>query len=186
MDPTGEPHLQEAPTVNTGRTSLLSFLLFFVALFAAFPLIQVSPAAALAAGAVSALSFSYAMYLWIWAMRKGDPRLVRRGKSGTAEIVESKQTSWQMAAGEYYGIGAPSVWKYKLEVTLPDHGPYKTVLYICAHLHKGAPIPVKVSRWNHKRVTVDGPALAEQGGGINRSTRREEAIKEFLADRGQS
>jgi hypothetical protein len=47
--------------VNTGRTSLLCFLLFFVALFAAIPLIQVSPAVALAAGVVSVLSFIYTM-----------------------------------------------------------------------------------------------------------------------------
>ncbi len=172
--------------MNTGRTSLLFFFLFFVALFAAFPLIQVSPAAALAAGAVSALSFIYTMYLWIWGMRKGDPRLLRRGESGTAEVVESKETSWSMASGEYYGIGAPSVWKYKLEVTLPGHDPYKTVLYICAHLREGTTIPVKVSRWNHKRVTVDGPALSEEGGGSSRSARREQAIQEALADRGRS
>jgi hypothetical protein len=171
--------------VNTGRTSLVCSLLSFVALFAAIPLLAVSPPAALVAGVVSALSFSYAMYLWVWGMRKGDPRLLRRGKSGTAEVVESKQTSWQMAAGEYYGIGAPSVWKYKLEVTLPGRGPYKTVLYICARLHEGTTVPVKVSRWNHKRVTVDGPALSDEGGS-SRSTRRGQAIQEFLAERGNS
>jgi hypothetical protein len=171
--------------VNTGRTSLLCFLLFFVALFAAIPLIQVSPVVALAAGVVSVLSFIYTMYLWLWGMRKGDPWLARRGVSGTAEVVESKGTSWSMASGEYYGIGAPSVWKYKLDVTLPGRGPYKTVLYICAHLHEGT-VPVKVSRWNHKRVTIDGPALSEAGGGSNRSARREQAIQEVLAERGNS
>lgn len=172
--------------MNTGRTSLLTFLLFFVGLFAAIPLIQVSPVAALAAGVVSALSFIYTMYLWIWGMRRGDPRVLRHGKSGTAEVVESKETSWSMASGEYYGIGAPSVWKYKLEVTLPGRSPYKTYLYICAHLRKGTTVPVKVSRWNHKRVTVDGPALSEEGGGSARSERREQAIQEFLAERGKS
>jgi hypothetical protein len=167
--------------MNTGRTSLLCFLLFFVALFAAIPLIQVSPAVALAAAVISVLSFIYTMYLWIWGMRKGDPRLLRRGESGTAEVVESKETSWSMASGEYYGIGAPSVWKYKLEVTLPGHGPYRTVLYICAHLREGTTVPVKVSRWNHKRVTVDGPALSEGGAAGGRSARREQAIEEALA-----
>lgn len=171
--------------MNTGRTSLLCFLLFFVGLFAAVPLIQVSPAAALAAGAVSALSFIYTMYLWIWGMRKGDPRLLRHGVSGTAAVVESKETSWSMASGEYYGIGAPSVWKYKLEVTVPGRGPYKTTLYICAHLREGTTVPVKVSRWNHKRVTVDGPALSEEGGDGSRSARREQAIQEALAERGR-
>jgi hypothetical protein len=172
--------------VNTGRTSLIAFLLFFVGLFAAIPLIQVSPAAALAAGVVSALGFTYAMYLWIWGMRKGDPRVLRHGKSGTADVVEAKETSWSMASGEYYGIGAPSVWKYKLEVTVPGRGPYKTVLYICARLHEGTTVPVKVSRWNHKRVTIDGPALSKEGGGSGRSARREQAIQEFLAERGNS
>ena len=172
--------------MNTGRTSLLTFLLFFVALFAAIPLIEVSPAVALASGVVAVLSFLYTMYLWIWAMRRGDPRLLRRGESGTAEVVEAKETSWSMASGEYYGIGAPVVWKYKLAVTLPGRGPYKTVLYICARLHEGTTVPVKVSRWNHKRVTIDGPALSEEGGGSGRSTRREQAIQEFLAERGKS
>ena len=172
--------------MNIGRTSLLCFLLFFVGLFAAIPLIQVSPVAALAAGVVSALSFTYSMYLWVWGMRKGDPRLLRRGVSGTAEVIESKETSWSMASGEYYGIGAPSVWKYKLEVTRPGHGPYKTVLYICARLHEGTTVPVKVSRWNHKRVTIDGPALAEAGGDSRRSSRREKAIEELLTERGRS
>jgi hypothetical protein len=171
--------------VNTGRTSLLCFLLFFVALFAAIPLIAVSPAAALAAAVVSALSFVYTMYLWVWGMRKGDPRLVRRGVSGTAEVVTSKETSWSMASGEYYGIGAPSVWKYKLEVTVPGRGPYRTILYICARLHEGATVPVRVSRWNHHRVTVDGPALGS-GGPTPRSARREQAIQAALAERGNS
>jgi hypothetical protein len=172
--------------VNTARTSLLCFLLFFVVLFAAIPLIQVSPTVAVAAAIVAVLSFVYTMYLWIWGMRRGDPRLLRRGVSGTAEVVESNETSWTMASGEYYGIGAPSVWKYKLVVTRPGHGPYKTVLYICARLHEGTTVPVKVSRWNPKRVTVDGPALSEEGGGSSRSARREQAAREFLAERGNS
>ncbi len=160
---------------------MICFLLFFVGLFAAIPLIQVSPAAALAAAAVSAVSFIYTMYLWVWGMRKGDPWLVRRGISGTAEVASSKETSWSMASGEYYGIGAPAVWKYKLEVTVPARGPYRTTLYICARLHEGTTVPVKVSRWNHKRVTVDGPALSESAGGSGRSARREQAIEEALA-----
>lgn len=112
--------------MNTGRTSLLCFFLFFVALFAAIPLIEVNPAAALAAAAVSALSFTYTMYLWVWGHAQRRPRLLRRGESGTAEVVESKETSWSMASGEYYGIGAPSVWKYNLHLRAParrHHGP---------------------------------------------------------------
>jgi hypothetical protein len=164
--------------MNTGRASILAFLLFFVGLFAAMALIQSSPIGALAAGVVGALGFIYAMYLWLWGMRKGDPRLARRGISGTAEVIEAKETSWSMASGEYYGIGAPVVWKYKLEVTVGDRHPYRTTLYICAHLHEGATIPVKVSRWNHKRVTVDGPAFAEVAPGSARE--RERALRDSI------
>src|ERR1700753_2715082 len=112
--------------MNTGRISLISFLLVFVGLFGAMLLIQVSPVGALVAGVVGALGFIYAMYLWLWGMRYGDKRLGKRGISATAEVVESKETSWSMASGEYYGIGAPSVWRYKLEVTLGTHHPYRT------------------------------------------------------------
>jgi hypothetical protein len=42
--------------VNTGRTSTICFLLFFIGLFAAIPLIQVSPAAAIAAAVVAIVS----------------------------------------------------------------------------------------------------------------------------------
>ena len=169
--------------MNTGRTSMICFLLFFVALFAAIPLIQLSPVAALAAAVVSVVSFIYTMYLWLWGMRKGDPRLLRRGVSGTAEVVSSKETSWTMASGEYYGIGAPSVWKYGLEVTVPGRGPYRTTLYICANLREGTTIPVKVSRWNHKRVTVDAPAFSAASG-VGGSGSRRQAIREALSDSG--
>jgi hypothetical protein len=42
--------------VNIGRLSTICFLLFFVALFAAIPLIQVSPEVAIAAAVVAILS----------------------------------------------------------------------------------------------------------------------------------
>jgi hypothetical protein len=168
--------------VNTGRTSTICFLLFFIGLFAAIPLIQVSPAAAIAAAVVAIVSFIYTMYLWMWGIRKGDPRLLRRGESATAEVLTAKETSWSMASGEYYGIGAPNICKYRLEVTRSGHGPYKTKLYVCAHLREGATIPVKVSRWNRKRVAIDGPALSEAGGS-GRGDRREQAIEEALAAR---
>jgi hypothetical protein len=171
--------------VNTGRASLLTSLLFVVALIGTMALIQVNPVAAAAAGAVIALSFIYTMYLWLWGMGKGDPRLLRRGLSGTAEVIEAKETSIAMASGQYYGIGAPMVWKYKLEVTRPGHSPYKTVLYICAQVREGTTVPVKISRWNHKRVTIDGPALSESGGG-GRSERREQGITVTFSKRGDS
>jgi hypothetical protein len=145
--------------VNTGRLSLVCWALFLVALVAVALSAQTSPEIAIAAGAISVLSFVYAMYLCLWGMRKGDPRLLRRGTSGTAEVVSSKETTWSVASGEYYGIGAPSVWKYGLEVRVPGRGPYRATLYICAHLREDATVPVRVSRWNPKRVTVDAPAL---------------------------
>jgi hypothetical protein len=169
--------------MNTGRLSLLCWVLFLVALIAAFPLVQVSGPAAIACGLVSVLSFVYAMYLGLWGMRKGDPWLLRRGVSGTAEVVTSKETSWTMAAGEYYGIGAPNVWKYGLEVTVPGRSPYRTTLYICARLHEGTTIPVKVSRWNRKRVTVDAPSFSAAGD-LAGSEPRRQAIREALAERG--
>lgn len=168
--------------MNTGRLSTVCFLLFFLGLFAAIPLIQVSPAAAIAAAVVAILSIAYTTYLWVWGIRKGDPRLVRRGEGASAEVLTAKETSWTMASGEYYGIGAPNIWKYRLEVTRPGHSPYRTKLYVCAHLREGTTIPVKVSRWNRKRVAIDGPALSEAGGS-GRAERREQAIKEALAAR---
>jgi hypothetical protein len=169
--------------MNTGRLSLICWVLFLVALIGAIALAQVSVPVALACAAVSVLSFVYAMYLGLWAMRKGDPRLVRRGEKGTAEVLSEKETSWTMAAGEYYGIGAPNVWRYGLEVTVPGRSPYRTNLYICARLGEGGTIPVRVSRWNRKRVTVDGPALSAGGFTGGRSARREQAIEEALAAR---
>ena len=166
--------------MNTGRLSTICFLLFFAGLFSAIPLIAVSPPAAIAAGVVAVLSFTYTTYLWIWGIRKGDPRLLRRGESASAEVLTAKETSWTMASGEYYGIGAPNIWKYRLEVTRPGHSPYKTKLYVCAHLREGTTVPVKASRWNRKRVAIDGPALSEAGGS-GRGERREQAIGEALA-----
>jgi hypothetical protein len=182
MDPRGKPYLKEDRTMNTGRLSTICFLLFFVGLFAAIPLIGVSPVAVIAAAVVAVVSFVYTIYLWIWGIRKGDPRLLRRGESASAEVLTAKETSWTMASGEYYGIGAPNIWKYRLEVTGAGHSPYKTKLYVCAHLREGSTVPVKVSRWNHKRVAIDGPALSEADGS-SRGVRREQAVEAALAAR---
>jgi hypothetical protein len=109
---------------------------------------------------VVVLSFVYAIYLWIAVMRYGDRRLLKRGIKGTARVSSAKETSWAMSAGEYEGIGAPTVWKYGLDVTVPDKSPYETTLYICAHLETGETLPVYVSRLNPKRVTIDLAAQA--------------------------
>ena len=89
-------------------------------------------------------SFAYAMYLWIAVMRYGDRRLVGRGTQGTAKVLTAKETSWAMSAGEYEGIGAPSVWKYGLQVDVSGKDPYETTLYVCAHLRNGDTVPVYV------------------------------------------
>jgi hypothetical protein len=168
--------------MNTGRLSVLSFLLFLVAVVG----INVGltegggSTMAIAFAALGVLSFVYAMYLGLMAIRKGDPWLRRRGESGTAEILSGDQTRWAMAAGEYYGIGAPAIWKYRLEVTRPDHGPYKTTLYICAHLGESGTIPVRISRFNRRRVTYDPDAVGS-GGPLGDRSVREQKIEEALA-----
>jgi hypothetical protein len=96
--------------MNTGRTSVLCWVLFLISIFGVnYGLIEGgSSTVAIASAAVALLSFVYAMYLGLMAMRKGDPWLRRRGESATAEILAAKQTKWAMAAGEYYGIGLPT------------------------------------------------------------------------------
>jgi hypothetical protein len=178
-------YLQNRKKMNTGRLSVICFVLLLVALFgvnAGFE--QENSLIAIASAAVAVLSFVYAMYLGLMAIRKGDPWLRRRGESGTAEILSGDQTRWAMAAGEYYGIGAPAIWKYKLEVTRPGHGPYRTILYICAHLGHSGTIPVRISRWNHKRVTFD-PDAAGSDGPLGDRSGREQEIQEALAERGR-
>jgi hypothetical protein len=159
--------------VNTGRMSVIAWVLFIAGLIGINAFASGGGGAGPVIGcvAVTVLSFVYAMYLGLVAMRKGDPLLRKRGVEGTAEIVSAKATKWAMASGEYYGIGAPLVWKYGLDVTVKGRQRYRTNLYICAHLGSSGTIPVRVSRLNRKRVTVDGPALAASGGG-ERAQRR--------------
>jgi hypothetical protein len=168
--------------VNTGRLSVICFVLFIVAIIGINQGLTEGGGAtiAIAFAALGVLSFVYAMYLGLMAIRKGDPWLRRRGESATAEILSGDQTRWAMAAGEYYGIGAPAIWKYRLEVTRPGHSPYKTTLYICAHLGESGTIPVRVSRFNRWRVTFDPDAAGSAGPSGGRSG-REQAIEEALA-----
>lgn len=147
--------------MNVGRMSAVSFGLFIVLTVAGSAVLRghVGVPLAVAWAAAWILSFVYAMYLWLAVIRYGDRSLQRRGVKGTAQVLSSKETSWRMSAGEYMGIGAPAVWKYGLEVTVPGRDPYGTTLYICAHLPSSKPVPVCVSRLNPKRVTVDAAAL---------------------------
>jgi hypothetical protein len=167
--------------MNTGRLSILLWVLFLVGIFGVSAGLQEEGSGlAIGAGAVCAISFIYAMYLGLVAMRMGDPWLRRRGLEGTAEILSGKATSWAMAAGEYYGIGAPVVWKYRLRVSVSGRGTHDTSLYICAHLGESGTIPVRVSRWNRDRVTVDAEALAREGG-PDRAPERARVIRAAVA-----
>jgi hypothetical protein len=156
--------------VNTGRTSVVCWVLFVAAIVGVNAALHAGSSAVIACAAIAVLSFIYAMYLGLMAMRKGDPVIRKYGRDATAEIVSAKATSWSMAAGEYYGIGAPRIWKYRLNVTRDGHQPYRTTLYICAHLGSSGTIPVRVSRLNRWRVTVDAEKFAARGanGGAQR------------------
>jgi Short C-terminal domain len=148
--------------VNVGRMSIVSFSVFLVGILGLAAIVgaHAGGAVIVAYVAIVILSFVYAMYLWIAVIRYGDRRLLKRGVKGTAQVSSAKETSWAMSAGEYEGIGAPTVWKYGLDVTVPDKAPYQTTLYICAHLETGETLPVYVSRMNPKRVTIDLAAQA--------------------------
>ena len=172
--------------MNVGRISLIAFAVFLVgcAGLAVVASGGVGPAVLVPYIIVWLGSFAYAMYLWVAVMRYGDRRLVGRGIEGTAKVLTTKETSWAMSAGEYEGIGAPSVWKYGLQVSVSGKDPYETTLYICAHLRDGDTVPVYVSPHNSKRVTVDLKALGAaedarlRSGGTRRVTATGTVIRE--------
>jgi hypothetical protein len=112
---------------------------------------------------VTWLAFIYAMYLTMAVIRGGDKRLARNGIPGTALVLSAQQTNTIVQEGEF-AWEAPYVWKYGLEVSVPGWPTYKTMLYICAHLSAGETIPVRVAKFNHKRVTIDRTAYNAQYG----------------------
>jgi hypothetical protein len=147
--------------MNVGRMSMVSFAVFLVGIVGLFAVVASGSPVVLVPFIIVWLgSFAYAMYLWVAVMRYGDRRLVKRGSQGTAQVLSAKETSWAMSAGDYEGIGAPTVWKYGLQVSVSGKDPYPTTLYICAHLRSGDTVPVYVSPHNAKRVTVDLKQLA--------------------------
>lgn len=147
--------------MNVGRMSLISFAVFLLGIVGLLAVVTSGSAVVLVPFIVVWLgSFAYAMYLWVAVMRYGDRRLVKRGTQRTAQVLSAKETSWAMSAGEYEGIGAPTVWKYGLQVSVAGKDPYPATLYICAHLRSGDTVPVYVSPHNAKRVTVDLKQLA--------------------------
>jgi hypothetical protein len=126
------------------------------------------------------------MYLSTVVIRGGDKRLARNGVPGTAVVLSAEQTNTVVQEGEF-AWNAPYVWKYGLEVTVPGWQPYRTMLYICASLTAGETIPVRVARFNHKRVTIDPVAYNQQYGERVRqapsaSSRGSDEIDATLAD----
>jgi hypothetical protein len=103
-------------------------------------------------------SFGYAMYLSQVVMRRGDPRLRKRGIRGKADVLSAEQTNTVIQEGEFEWQ-APFVYKYRLRVELPDREPYETWCRICmSGIRKGQRVEVAVSPHNRHRVTIFPPA----------------------------
>lgn len=117
-------------------------------------------------------SFGYGMYLSQFVMRRGDPRLRKRGILGTAEVLSAAQTNTVIQEGEFEWQ-APFVYKYHLRVSLPGKEPYETWCRICmAGVREGNTVQVAVSPHNRHRVTIIPDA----------SQSREQAIVSAFAD----
>jgi Short C-terminal domain len=113
--------------------------------------------------------FAYAMYLAMVVVRNGDPRLLKRGIRGTAEVLSRKATNEVIQSGEF-AWEAPRVYKYRLRVSIPGEAPYETDCRICAPGYgEGSTVTVAVAPRNHKRVTIDpgqnGHAVQGSRGG---------------------
>lgn len=109
--------------------------------------------------------FVYAMYLSLAVMRNGDRWLLRRGISGTAEVLSAKATNTVISEGEF-DWQAPRVYKYGLRVSIRGRQPYGTSCSICAAgIREGSVVKVAVSPYNHKRVTIDVSQASKNGTG---------------------
>lgn len=99
--------------------------------------------------------FAYAMYLALVVIRRGDPRLLKRGIRGTAEVLSAKATNEVIQEGEF-AWEAPRVWKYRLRVSVPGKDAYETSCRICTPaIRQGSTVHVAVSPHNRHRVTID-------------------------------
>jgi len=141
--------------------SIWCWVIFVVGMIAMLPAAIGGVPGVVAEQVVTWAAFGYGMYLSMAVIRGGDKRLARNGVPGTAIVLSAKQTNTVVQEGEF-AWEAPYVWKYGLEVTVAGRQPYKTMLYICAHLSEGETIPVRISRFNHKRVTIDRDAYDKQ------------------------
>jgi hypothetical protein len=112
--------------------------------------------------------FAYAMYLAMVVVKNGDPRLLKRGIKGTAEVLNGKATNEIIQSGEF-AWEAPRVYKYRLRVSIPGKAPYETDCRICAAgIGQGSTVRVAVSPHNRKRVTID-LGRGSQAGGADRA-----------------
>jgi hypothetical protein len=147
--------------MNAWQMSIWCWVIFVVGMIAMLPAMIGGVPGLVAEQVVTWAAFGYAMYLSMAVIRGGDKRLARNGVPGAAIVSSAKQTNTVVQEGEF-AWEAPYVWKYGLDVTVAGWRPYKTMLYICAHLSEGETVPVRVSRFNHKRVTIDRDAYDKQ------------------------
>jgi hypothetical protein len=105
-------------------------------------------------GALSLLSFLYAMYVFYFDVTRGDKHLQRTGIKGTAVVLSAKQTRTQAQTGQL-DFNAPYIWKYELQVSIPGKEPYKAGCGVAlANLREGSTVEVAVSRYNKRSVAI--------------------------------
>jgi Short C-terminal domain len=169
--------------MNAWQMSIWCWVIFVVGMIGMLPALIFGVPGLVAEQVVTWAAFGYGMYLSMVVIRGGDKRLARNGVPGTALVLSADQTNTVVQEGEF-AWEAPYVWKYGLEVTVPGWQPYKTMLYICASLSAGETVPVRVARFNRKRVTIDRDAYNKQyseRGNPARDGRPEEPSDDFGA-----
>jgi hypothetical protein len=147
--------------MNAWQMSIWCWIIFVLGMVLMLPALIFGVPGLVAEQVVTWAAFGYGMYLSMAVIRGGDKRLARNGVPGTAIVLSAEQTNTVVQEGEF-AWNAPYVWKYGLEVTVPGWPPYKTMLYICASLSEGETVPVRVARFNRKRVTIDSDAYSKQ------------------------
>ena len=147
--------------MNAWQMSIWCWVIFVLGMILMLPALIGGVPGLVAEQVVTWAAFGYGMYLSMVVIRGGDKRLAKNGVPGTAIVLSAEQTNTVVQEGEF-AWEAPYVWKYGLEVTVPGWAPYKTMLYICASLSEGETIPVRVARFNRKRVTIDPVAYEQQ------------------------
>ena len=147
--------------MNAWQMSIWCWIIFVAGMVLMMPALIGGAPGLIAEQVVTWAAFGYGMYLTMAVIRGGDKRLAKNGVPGTAVVLSADQTHTVVQAGEF-DWEAPYVWKYGLRVTVPGWPTYKTMLYICAHLSVGEKVPVRVARFNHKRVTIDRVAYDQR------------------------